>query len=150
TWALSGSGCSGSACGTLVSTTTQFDANNIEVSSANYVAPASAPSPNTVIIMVTPAADPSKKVQASIAIQQGVSVNLAPITATLAANHRVTLTAQVSGTSNTNLDWSVNGIGGGNVTVGQLCVVASNPCQIVSSGNTLQADYVAPGTIPSP
>src|SRR5256885_14875120 len=47
-WSLSGTGCSGSSCGTLATTTTQFDANNVEVSSADYAAPATAPTPNTV------------------------------------------------------------------------------------------------------
>ena len=150
TWALSGTGCSGSSCGTLASTTTQFDANNVEVSSTNYVAPANAPNPNTITITVTPTADPSKKAQATIAIQPGVSVSLSPGTATLAANRRVTLVAQISGTSNNNLNWSVNGITGGNTTVGQLCTVGSNPCQSVTNGNVLQADYLAPGTIPAP
>lgn len=151
TWALSGNGCSGNACGTLVSTTTQFDAHSVEVSSANYLAPASAPSPNTVTITVTSSADPNKKAQASIAIQTGVNVNLSPGTAALAANHRVTLTTQVSGTSNTNLNWSVNGIAGGNAASGQLCVVGSSPCQVVSTGNAPQVvDYLAPGTSPSP
>src|SRR5208282_5318765 len=35
-------------------------------------------------------------------------------------------------------------------TVGQICVVASNPCQSVESGAALQVDYVAPGAIPQP
>jgi len=56
-WSLSGTGCGGSSCGTLATTTTQFDANNVEVSSADYVAPATAPTPNTVTITITPAAD---------------------------------------------------------------------------------------------
>ena len=149
-WSLSGSGCNGSSCGTLATTTTQFDANNIEVSSANYLAPASAPNPNTVTITVAPTADPSKKAQLTVAVQLGPGISLLPVTATAAANHRVTLTAQVSGTLNSNLNWFVNGIAGGNPAVGQTCAVGSLPCQVVTSGNALQVDYVAPGAIPSP
>jgi hypothetical protein len=148
-WSLSGSGCSGSSCGTLATTTTQFDANNVQVSSANYLAPASAPTPNTVTITVTPAADPSKKAQVTIAIQQSASISLSPITATAAANHRVMLAARISGASNTSLNWSVNGVAGGNATVGQICAAGSNPCQIVTGGTAAQVDYVAPGAIPS-
>ncbi len=148
-WSLSGSGCSGSLCGTLATTTTQFDANNVEVSSANYLAPVSAPNPNTVTITVTPVADPSKKSQLTIAVQPGPGISLSPATATAAANHRVTLTAQITGTSNANLNWFVNGIAGGNATVGQTCAVGSVPCQIVTSGSALQVDYVAPGAAPS-
>jgi hypothetical protein len=75
---------------------------------------------------------------------------VSPSTATLAANHRVTLTAQVNGTSNTGVLWSVNGIAGGNTTFGQICIVGSNPCQTVTSAATSQVDYLAPGAIPSP
>jgi len=149
-WSVSGTGCSGSSCGTLVTTTTQFDTNGAEVSSANYLAPTTAPAPNTVTITVTPTADPSKKAQLTIAVQTGPSVSVSPATATVAANHRVTLTAQVNAIANTSVNWFVNGIAGGNTTVGQICVVASVPCQAVTNGPAQQVDYVAPGAIPSP
>jgi hypothetical protein len=99
---------------------------------------------------VTPQADPSKKAQATLAIQPGVSVSVTPATATLAANHRVTLNAQVNGTSNTSVNWSVNGIPGGNATLGQICAVGSSPCQTVTNTTAPQVDYLAPGAIPSP
>ena len=149
-WSLAGTGCSGSGCGTLTVVTTQSVGGNSTASTAMYTAPATAPIPNTVTVTVTPQADTSKKAQATLAIQSGVTVSISPGTATLAANHRVTLTAQVSGSSNTGVSWSVNGTAGGNTTVGQTCAVGSNPCQSVTSGNAAQVDYVAPGAIPSP
>src|SRR5229473_1149440 len=149
-WALSGPGCSGSSCGTLTVVTTQSAGGNTVTDSATYTAPATAPSPNSVTVTVTPQADASKKAQATLSILTGASVSISPSTATLAANHRVTLSAQVSGTSNTGVFWSVNGIAGGNATFGQICAVASNPCQTVTSATTPQVDYVAPGAIPSP
>ncbi len=149
-WALSGPGCSGSSCGTLTVITTQSAGGSSFSNSAMYTAPATAPSPNSVTVTVTPQADASKKAQATLSILTGASVSISPSTATLAANHRVTLSAQVSGTSNTGVFWSVNGIAGGNATFGQICAVASNPCQTVTSATTPQVDYVAPGAIPSP
>lgn len=149
-WALSGPGCSGTSCGTLSVVTTQSAGGNAAAESATYTAPATAPSPNSVTVTVTPQADPSKKAQATLAIQPGVSVSLSPTTATLAANHRVTLTAQVNGSSNTGVNWSVNGIAGGNASLGQICVVGSNPCQTVTNNTSLQVDFLAPGAIPSP
>ncbi len=140
-WALSGPGCSGSSCGTLTVVTTQ---------SATYAAPATAPSPSTVTVTVTPQADPSKQAQATMAIQAGVSVIVSPATATLASNHRVTLSTQVNGTSNTSVNWSVNGIPGGNATLGQICALGSSPCQMVTNTTAPQVDYLAPGAIPSP
>src|SRR4029077_14088017 len=68
--------------------------------------------------------------------------------ATLAASHRVTLTAQLFGTTNTAVNWSVGGVSGGNTTLGQICALGSSPCQNVTSGSVLQVDYVAPGSIP--
>ena len=150
TWSLAGPGCNAATCGTLTVVTTQSAGGGVTANSATYTAPATPPSPNTVTITVTPQADPSKKAQASLAIQAGVNVSVSPTTATLAANHRVTLAAQVNGAANGGVSWSVNGIAGGNATVGQICAVRSNPCQTVTSGAVLLVDYVAPGAIPSP
>ena len=149
-WSLSGSGCSGSSCGVLSVTTTQSNGVSSTADSATYTAPSTAPSPNTVTVTATPQADPSKRTQATIAIQPGVSLSVSPITATLAASHRVTLTVQVNGTPNSTVNWSVNGIPGGNAILGQICVAGSNPCQVVASTTTSAVDYLAPGSIPSP
>jgi hypothetical protein len=149
-WALSGAGCNGSSCGTLTVVTTQSTGGTPVVNSATYMAPSAPPNPNTVTVTVTPQADTSKKAQATLAIQPGINVNVSPATATLAANHRVTLTAQVSGTSNAGVIWSVNGIAGGNTTLGQICVAGSNPCQTVTSTTASAVEYLAPGAIPAP
>jgi hypothetical protein len=148
-WSLSGSGCSGSACGILTVITTQSAGGGAIADTANYTAPSTPPQPNTVVITVTPQADPSKKTQATIAIQPGPSLGLTPSTATLAANHRVTLTVTENSLAGSSLVWKVNGISGGNSTVGQFCVVASSPCQSVTNGAATQVDYIAPGAIPS-
>ena len=147
-WSLSGSGCSGGACGILSVITTQSAGGGAIADTANYTAPATAPQPNTIVITVTPQADPSKKTQATITIQTGPSLSLLPTTATLAANHRVTLTIAENGTTGSSIIWSVNGISGGNSTVGQLCVVASSPCQSITTSTATQMDYIAPGAIP--
>jgi len=149
-WALSGAGCSGTSCGVLAVVTTQSLGGGAMSSSATYTAPVTPPNPNTVTITVTPQADPAKKVQASVEIQPGLGVTLSPGTVTLAGNHRVTLTAQVFGSANSAVTWTVNGIANGTATIGQICVVASNPCQPLSAGNNLQVDYQSPGAIPTP
>ncbi|MGC1619407.1 MAG: hypothetical protein WA765_13035 [Candidatus Acidiferrum sp.] len=149
-WSLTGPGCSSSACGTLTVVTTQGAGGSVTANTATYTAPTTAPSPDTVTVTVTPQADPTKAAQATMAVQAGVNVSLSPATATLAANQRLTLTAQVLGTTNMGVSWSVSGVSGGNTTLGQICVVGSSPCQSVTSGTSLQVDYVAPGTIPQP
>lgn len=149
-WSLSGPGCSSTACGTLTVVTTQGSGGNVVADTATYTAPSTPPSPATVTVTVTPQADPTKKAQATMAVQAGVSVSLSPATDTLAANHHVTLTAQIFGTTNTGVSWSVSGVSGGNTTLGQICAVGSSPCQSVTSGTALQVDYLAPGAIPQP
>ena len=149
-WTLSGAGCSGANCGLLTVVTTQALGGGAISTSATYTAPVTPPNPSTVTITVTPQADPTKKAQAVVTIQPGVGVTLAPGTATLSGNHRVTLTAQVFGTTNSAVSWTVNNIANGTGTVGQICVVASNPCQGLPVGNNLQVDYQAPGAIPAP
>jgi len=149
-WSLSGPGCSSTTCGTLTVVTTQGSGGSGIADTATYTAPTTAPSPDSVVVTVTPQADPTKKAQATMAVQAGVNLSLSPATDTLAASHRVTLTAQVFGTTNTALNWSVSGVSGGNTSLGQICVVGSSPCQSVASGSALQVDYLAPGTIPQP
>ena len=158
-WSLSGTGCAGSACGTLSSVTTQTadssSSAGADTEAADYIAPASAPNPNTVTIIATPLADPSKKAQATIAVQPGIAVSLSPLTATVSANHRLTLFVQVTGTSNSEqssaVTWSVNSVAGGNTSLGQICAVNSNPCSTVAGGSSArQVDYLAPGSLPIP
>jgi hypothetical protein len=150
-WTLSGTGCSGSGCGTLTTVTTQFTGSGKTASdSATYVAPAAATTPDTVTITVTPQADPSKLAQATLAIAPGVGVAITPGTAPLAANHRTTLTPQVNGAANSNVLWNVNGVPGGSAALGLICAAGSNPCQQVLSPSAAAIDYLAPGAIPSP
>jgi hypothetical protein len=149
-WALSGPGCSGTSCGTLSVVTTQDAGGTVTQDTATYTAPITAPSPDTITVTVTPQADPTKKAQAAMAVQPGINVSITPATDTLAANHRVTLTPQVFGATNTGVSWTVNGIAEGNATFGRICIVASSPCQTVTSASVLQVDYVAPGAIPQP
>lgn len=65
----------------------------------------------------------------------GVAVSVAPTTASVRAGAGQPFTASVTGTSNTSVTWSVNGLAGGNSTAGT----------INSAGM-----YVAPQTLPNP
>jgi hypothetical protein len=67
TWTASGTGCSGTTCGTISST-------------GLYIAPVAAPSPGTVTITATSVADPSKSASASVTIVPpfGATYYLAP------------------------------------------------------------------------
>ena len=72
TWTLAGSGCSGATCGTL---------SNVTATSVTYTAPATVPSPPTVIVTATSVADTSKSAPAVVAItalSSGASFYVSP------------------------------------------------------------------------
>ncbi|HEV2495200.1 MAG TPA: twin-arginine translocase TatA/TatE family subunit [Terriglobia bacterium] len=64
-----------------------------------------------------------------------VRVTISPAAVTLAVNSTQQFSASVAGAANTGLTWSVNGVAGGDSTVGT----------IAASGL-----YTAPGAVPSP
>jgi hypothetical protein len=104
-WSVSGSGCSGQACGTI-------DPSGL------YQAPAVAPNPPAVRITATSAADPSKSAFFDVTIRSEVVVNVTPATATVALEESQQFTATVGGTADQRVVWDVNGIPGGNETFG--------------------------------
>jgi hypothetical protein len=65
----------------------------------------------------------------------GVSVSISPTAATVAVGAQQTFTASVTGNTNTTVNWTVNGIAGGNASVGT----------ITSAGV-----YTAPASLPTP
>jgi hypothetical protein len=65
----------------------------------------------------------------------GVSVSVSPTTANIRAGDSYTFKATVSGSSNTNVTWSVNGTNGGSATVGTI---------------DANGKYSAPASLPSP
>ena len=75
-WSLSGPGCSSTTSGTLTVVTTQGSGGTVTADTATYTAPSTLPSPDSVVVTVTPQADPTKKAQAAMAVQAGVNVSL--------------------------------------------------------------------------
>jgi hypothetical protein len=70
TWAVSGTGCSGTACGTISS-------------SGIYTAPASVPASATITVTATSVSDPTRFASATIAILQPTSIQLPTPTVSL-------------------------------------------------------------------
>lgn len=85
-----------------------------------YFAPAIVPMPATVTLTATSVADPTLIATAMITIAPPVSVMVNPPTASLALSGPQAFTATVTGTTNTGVNWSVNGVMGGNATVGTI------------------------------
>lgn len=149
-WSLSGPGCAGAACGTLTSEGQFLVGGGATKASAAYAAPAILPNPASVVITVTPQANPSRSTSSSVTITAGGAIALTPAAATRAVNHRITLSVAASGPSPPAINWSVNGVPGGSASLGQICAAGSNPCQPVTASSAAQADYLASGAMPQP
>ncbi len=79
---------------------------------------------------------PGQNASAAVSAQvKGILVQVTPATGLLRAGTQQVFTAAVTGSTNTAVTWSVNGIAGGNATIGT----------IVPNGN-----YLAPTNIPTP
>jgi hypothetical protein len=126
-WAVSGSGCNGAACGTISS-------------GGVYTAPSFAPSPPTVQIAASPIADPSKAASVSVAIISIVSVSVSPTAAAVALGSRQAFQAVVTGAQDATVTWDVSGVVGGNATLGTILNSQTNP------DNTT---YTAPQSLPA-
>jgi uncharacterized protein YjdB len=108
TWTLSGSGCTGSACGTLGN----YGGNNNQGWTATYTAPLTVPSPATVTVTATSVDDTSKSDTATITITAPVvTVSVTPKTPTVILGATQQLTATIRGTTNTAATWSTPGPG---------------------------------------
>jgi serine protease len=103
-------------------------------SSGLYTAPNTVPSPATVTVTAVSAADSSAQGSAQVTITP-ITVSVSPTTASVQVNNVQTFTASVGNSTNTAVAWSVNGVAGGNSTVGTISAVGV---------------YSAPTSVPSP
>ena len=136
--AVSGQGCSGSACGTIDS-------------SGLYTAPAAAPSPNAVTITATSQADNTKSASATVAINSGPTIEIIAPSSVMAgavasfplAVHGVNFVAGSAGSGSTIL---VNGAPRPTTCSNPgLCATTISP-QDVASATTLTLEVQNPGS----
>jgi len=106
-----------------------------------YTAPQSLPSPSSVTVMATSQAALTASGSASVQIQSGIVVSIAPNSANLAPAASAIFSATVTGAGASSLavSWSVNGVAGGNSTVG-----------IIAATGLDSAMYTAPAFPPVP
>ncbi len=126
-WSVSGPGCSGAACGAITS-------------AGVYTAPAQPPTQSAVQITATSVADATKFASLSVSIFATLIVTITPASATLAPGAAQGFQAQVSGAADTTVTWDVNGVVGGNSTVGTIRNSQTNPDSTT---------YTAPAQAPS-
>ncbi len=132
-WSLSGSGCTGTACGTLT---------NVTTSSVTYTAPATVPTPATLTLLATSVTDPTKSASTTITVSSAppISVSVSPATATIQISQTLAFTATLQNDSlNKGVTWSLSGSG---------CSGAA--CGTLTSVTTTSVTYTAPAAVPSP
>ncbi len=120
TWSMAG----GASSGTITST-------------GLYTAPTTVPNPAQVTVTATSQADSIKSASATVtvtAVSPAGSVSVSPSAATVPDFGTQQFTASVNGSPTTAVTWQVNGVAGGNQTVG-----------FISTSGL----YVAPGGVPT-
>lgn len=100
-----------------------------------YTAPAVLPTPDTVTIEAISQANTGATASATVTLDTGIRVTIAPQAPTVGTSETLTFVATVTGTSNTEVTWSVDGAVNGNPTVGT----------IDDNGN-----FTAPPAVPNP
>jgi hypothetical protein len=125
-WTVSGTGCTGAACGTITAST-------VGAAPATYTAPNLIPTPPTVTIKATSAADNTKN--ATVNVNLILLVNVLPFTVNVAVLHTQPFSATVTGSANQAVTWSLSGAGCSGATCGT----------IDAAGN-----YTAPIAVPNP
>jgi hypothetical protein len=114
--------------------------------SALYTAPAELPAGNPVTIHAKAG---STTASATVTLMDSIVVSVSPNSLSLAINQKSTFTPSVSGTSDAAVSWFVNGIANGNTSVGQVCVLGSNPCAAPQGPAAGNVSYLAPTSVPA-
>jgi hypothetical protein len=104
---------------------------------ALFTAPANVPTPSTITVTATSVADPTKSANATVTITCGEPSSVSPATVSVGLGQAQTFTATFCLSTGANISWDVNGISGGNSSVGT----------ILATGATT-ALYTAPADMP--
>lgn len=105
--------------------------------SATYTAPLSVPSPATVAVTATSVADAAKSGSASVMIVCASTNSIAPASVALATGQTQLFVASLCVPGGEAIVWDVNGVAGGNATVGTIIPTSPN-----------SALYAAPAILP--
>ncbi|HWQ03366.1 MAG TPA: hypothetical protein VNL38_02705, partial [Candidatus Nitrosotenuis sp.] len=129
---------------------------------ATYTAPASLPNPATVTLTAKwndPSATAQDQASVSVTLFSTISIALSAPSSVRAVNRRVTITGTITRQGgiaplNKAVTWRVNGVPGGNSTVGQICLVEANRTSTNCVSNTVSngdfpVDYLAPAAVPA-
>jgi hypothetical protein len=138
TWSLSGTGCSGAACGSLSATSS---ASGIPIT---YTAPANQPNPSGVTLTATSVSDASKSQAAAITVTPPVSVTVTPPTPiNIQFNSVQAFTATVTNDSrNQGVTWTLT-------QSGSNCSPGCGTLSAASSASGTPINYIGPRSEPA-
>ena len=129
TWSVNGTAGGNPVVGTIVPN---------GPATALYTAPSATPISSTVTVTVTSVADTSKSASASVTIACAGTNSMSPTSANVALGSTQNFTASFCPAATAAIVWDVNGIPGGNSTVGTIISTGANTAQ-----------YTAPASLPS-
>jgi len=136
TWSVNGIVSGNSTVGTIVTTGTSGNATT-----AVYTAPPAPPSPASVTITATSTADSTKSGSATATVICSASNSISPSSVTVPLGQTQAFTASFCLPGGSSIVWDVNGVTGGNATLGT--ITSSSP-----SGATFAAPTDMPSTNP--
>jgi len=110
-WSISGPGCAGGLCGSLSSAA----ANPVI-----YSAPAGISAASTLAVKAQSNTDPLRSATTAVTLVPGISVTVSPRHAALTTSQQQSFSANLSNTCDPTVTWSVDGLPGGNSTVGTI------------------------------
>ena len=129
TWSVNGIAGGSSTFGTIVSNS---------AASAVYTAPAAPPTPALVTVTATSVADASKSANASVTVVCSGANSISPASANVSLGGTQAFTASFCPAPTSTIVWDVNGVPGGNATLGTILTTGANAAQ-----------YTAPANLPS-
>ena len=132
TWNMSGTGCTGAACGTL---------SNESSTAASYTAPSPVTTNLSVTVTATSVADPTKSSSVTITVfLPAILVSVSPATASVQVGGAAQFSATVTDdNTNSGVRWTLTQ-GGASCSPG---------CGSVSPVDSANANYIAPTTVPA-
>lgn len=142
--AVSGAGSTNSGVNWSVSSINGSSASlgTISASGADaavYTAPTSPSPQGSVSVVATSVADPSKTAAATVTISCAGTNSISPASVSVTVGGSQMFTASLCVAPGTPVAWQVNGIAGGNSSVGT-----------ITSTSASSASYIAPAAVPSP
>ena len=129
TWSVNGIAGGNSSIGTI---------SSAGADSAIYLAPAAAPNPPTVTVTATSVADVSKSASAAVTVACSGTNSISPPTASVSLGQSQNFTTTLCVATGTAIVWDVNGVAGGNGSLGTITSTGAN-----------SATYVAPADLPA-